>query len=111
MPVNSPSGSKNAETALNRRSILLSGASLVTLAAAVAGSASAEDTMPSGTPAAVPATGGSKPNILVIFGDDIGLANVSAYSRGLMGYETPNIDRLAKEGMMFIDYYAEQSCT
>jgi arylsulfatase A-like enzyme len=52
-----------------------------------------------------------KPNILVIFGDDIGLANVSAYSLGLMGYHTPNIDRIAKEGMIFTDYYAEQSCT
>ncbi len=52
-----------------------------------------------------------KPNILVIFGDDIGQTNVSAYSFGLMGYKTPNIDRLADEGMMFTDYYAEQSCT
>src|SRR5256886_13890226 len=52
-----------------------------------------------------------KPNILVIFGDDIGQTNVSAYSMGLMGYRTPNIDRIAKEGMMFTDYYAEQSCT
>jgi arylsulfatase len=52
-----------------------------------------------------------KPNILVIFGDDIGQTNVSAYSMGLMGYRTPNIDRLAKEGMIFTDYYAEQSCT
>jgi arylsulfatase A-like enzyme len=54
---------------------------------------------------------GKKPNILVIFGDDIGVTNVSAYSLGLMGYHTPNIDRVAKEGMMFTDYYAEQSCT
>src|SRR5262249_20761303 len=52
-----------------------------------------------------------KPNILVIFGDDIGQTNISAYSHGLMGYQTSNIDRLAREGMMFIDYYAEQSCT
>jgi arylsulfatase len=52
-----------------------------------------------------------KPNILVIFGDDIGQTNVSAYSHGVMGYRTPNIDRIAKEGMMFTDYYAEQSCT
>ena len=52
-----------------------------------------------------------KPNILVIFGDDIGQTNVSAYSMGLMGYWTPNIDRLAKEGTIFTDYYAEQSCT
>jgi arylsulfatase len=52
-----------------------------------------------------------KPNILVIFGDDIGQTNVSAYSMGLMGYRTPNIDRIADEGMIFTDYYAEQSCT
>jgi arylsulfatase len=54
---------------------------------------------------------GKKPNILVIFGDDIGQTNISAYSFGLMGYKTPNIDRIAREGMMFTDYYAEQSCT
>jgi arylsulfatase len=51
------------------------------------------------------------PNILVIWGDDIGQTNISAYSRGMMGYRTPNIDRIAKEGMMFTDYYGEQSCT
>jgi hypothetical protein len=52
-----------------------------------------------------------KPNILVIWGDDIGLANISAYSSGVMGYETPNIDRIAKEGIRFLQYYGEQSCT
>lgn len=52
-----------------------------------------------------------KPNIVVIWGDDIGQTNVSAYSRGMMGYKTPNIDSIAKEGMMFTDYYGEQSCT
>ncbi len=52
-----------------------------------------------------------KPNILVIFGDDIGQANISAYSMGVVGYQTPNIDRIAKEGMIFTDYYAENSCT
>ena len=52
-----------------------------------------------------------KPNILVIWGDDIGISNLSCYSHGLMGYQTPNIDRIAKEGMMFIDSYGEQSCT
>ena len=52
-----------------------------------------------------------KPNILVIWGDDIGIANLSCYSHGLMGYKTPNIDRIAKEGMMFTDSYGEQSCT
>src|SRR6516162_944649 len=50
-------------------------------------------------------------NIVIIWGDDIGQSNISAYSRGLMGYQTPNIDRVANEGMMFTDYYAEQSCT
>lgn len=52
-----------------------------------------------------------KPNILVIFGDDIGITNLSCYSHGVMGYKTPNIDRIAKEGMMFTDSYGEQSCT
>ena len=52
-----------------------------------------------------------KPNILVIWGDDIGRANISAYTHGMMGYETPNIDRIANEGMAFTDYYGEQSCT
>jgi arylsulfatase len=52
-----------------------------------------------------------KPNILVIWGDDIGQSNISNYTRGLMGYKTPNIDRVAEEGMVFTDYYAEQSCT
>jgi arylsulfatase A-like enzyme len=52
-----------------------------------------------------------KPNILVIWGDDIGISNLSCYSHGLMGYQTPNIDRIAKEGMMFTDSYGEQSCT
>jgi arylsulfatase len=52
-----------------------------------------------------------KPNILVIWGDDIGITNISAYSRGMMGYQTPNIDRIANEGALFTDYYAEQSCT
>ncbi|HTI51089.1 MAG TPA: arylsulfatase [Planctomycetaceae bacterium] len=54
---------------------------------------------------------GKKPNICIIWGDDIGQSNVSAYTMGLMGYRTPNIDRVAKEGMLFTDYYAEQSCT
>ncbi len=52
-----------------------------------------------------------KPNILIIWGDDVGQTNISAYTFGLVGYKTPNIDRIAKEGMMFTDYYGEQSCT
>jgi arylsulfatase len=58
-----------------------------------------------------PAAAQQKPNILVIFGDDIGQANISVFTKGLMGYHTPNIDRVAKEGLLFTDYYAEQSCT
>ena len=54
---------------------------------------------------------GDKPNILVIWGDDIGITNLSCYSDGLMGYGTPNIDRIADEGVRFTDYYGEQSCT
>jgi arylsulfatase A-like enzyme len=55
--------------------------------------------------------GTMKPNIVIIWGDDIGQSDISAYSMGLMGFRTPNIDRVAKEGMIFTDYYAEQSCT
>ncbi len=60
---------------------------------------------------ALVAHGADKPNILVIWGDDIGQSNISAYTMGVMGYRTPNIDRIAKEGMIFTDYYGEQSCT
>ncbi|MCP4892129.1 MAG: arylsulfatase [Planctomycetaceae bacterium] len=59
----------------------------------------------------VVATAQERPNILVIFGDDIGQSNISAYTRGLVGYQTPHIDSIAKQGMIFTDYYAEQSCT
>lgn len=61
--------------------------------------------------AVAPAHAQDKPNFLIIWGDDIGQSNISAYTFGLMGYHTPNIDRIAKEGMMFTDYYGEQSCT
>ncbi|AYC32763.1 arylsulfatase [Pseudomonas cavernae] len=57
------------------------------------------------------ASAADKPNILVIFGDDIGMFNISAYNQGMMGYETPNIDRIAKEGALFTHAYGEQSCT
>ncbi|MCG6923609.1 MAG: arylsulfatase [Acidobacteria bacterium] len=53
----------------------------------------------------------ARPNILVVWGDDVGQSNISAYTRGMMGYRTPNIDRIAEEGMIFTDYYGEQSCT
>jgi arylsulfatase len=61
--------------------------------------------------ATTPAAAQEHPNILVIWGDDIGQSNISAYTMGLMGYRTPNIDRIADEGMIFTDYYGEQSCT
>src|SRR6187549_2323561 len=52
-----------------------------------------------------------KPNIVIIWGDDIGYWNISAYNLGMMGYKTPNIDRIAKEGALYTDWYGEQSCT
>jgi hypothetical protein len=52
-----------------------------------------------------------KPNILILWGDDIGYWNISAYNLGQMGYRTPNLDRLAKEGALFTDWYGQQSCT
>ena len=60
---------------------------------------------------AVAARAADQPNILVIWGDDVGQSNISAYTMGLVGYQTPNIDRIADEGMIFTDYYGEQSCT
>ena len=89
-----------------RRSLLLGGSALSVLSVVGLGTstdiAQAQQT---------PRPNGRKLNILVIFGDDIGQSNISAYTFGLMGYKTPNIDRLAREGAMFTDYYAEQSCT
>ena len=64
---------------------------------------------PSPAPAQEAAT--KKPNILVIWGDDIGQFNVSAYNMGMMGYKTPNIDSIAKQGALFTDWYGQQSCT
>jgi len=103
--------SKKDQSVPDRRSVLLSGTALV--AAAMANDAFAQAQKASPTSGAVQpaAASGRKPNILVIFGDDVGQTNISAYSFGLMGYRTPNIDRIAREGMMFTDYYAEQSCT
>src|ERR1700730_5129653 len=97
---------KTKDGPLNRRSILLGGTTLA--AATTLGS---PITLAQSPAQLQPAPSGRKPNILVIFGDDIGQTNISAYSFGLMGYKTPNIDRIAREGMMFTDYYAEQSCT
>jgi arylsulfatase A-like enzyme len=92
---------------MNRRNVLLSGTAL----AAISTVASATPQVALGQETQPLASTGKKPNILVIFGDDIGQSDLSAYTFGLMGYRTPNIDRIAKEGLMFTDYYAEQSCT
>src|SRR5262245_26568871 len=94
------------DRAMSRRNILLGGTTLAAASAFAAPTRTAQGQQPA---PAQPA--GRRPNILVIFGDDIGQTNISAYSFGVMGYRTLNIDRVAREGMMFTDYYAEQSCT
>jgi arylsulfatase len=93
---------------VDRRNLLLGSS---TLAAATAAGLASRSPLGVTQVQAQPAASGQRPNILVIWGDDVGVANVSAYSFGLMGYKTPNIDRIAREGLMFTDYYAEQSCT
>src|SRR5579883_1973918 len=91
----------------NRRKLLLAGPSLAVLG--TVGLGPIVQRAQAQTPA--PAASGKKPNILVIFGDDIGIPQISAYTMGLMGYRTPNIDRIAKEGAIFTDSYGQQSCT
>ena len=84
----------------------------VSLAALAAGAAAAQEADAGSADAgSAEAQAADKPNILVIWGDDIGTWNISFNNRGMMGYETPNIDRIAKEGLSFTDYYAQQSCT
>jgi arylsulfatase len=92
---------------INRRNLLLGGTMLA--AAAAAGAATAAST--AGAQQQPASSGGKPPNILVIFGDDIGIPQISAYTMGLMGYRTPNIDRIAAEGAIFTDSYGQQSCT
>ncbi|EJJ29455.1 arylsulfatase [Rhizobium sp. CF142] len=96
---------------VSRRDLLLGGTSLALTALAVS---SATGQAAAQTQQAAPAQGGASgkpPNILVIFGDDIGIPQISAYTMGLMGYRTPNIDRIAREGAIFTDSYGQQSCT
>jgi arylsulfatase A-like enzyme len=108
-PQRSASSERRAPDTLDRRKVLLSGSSLVAVSAlapaAFSAPAQAQTTVQQ-TPAAA-----NSPNILVIMGDDVGWFNVGAYHRGMMAGRTPNLDRLAGEGMMFTDYYAEASCT
>jgi len=99
--------SKLKDAALNRRNVLLAGTSLAA-ASAIASSARVDVAQAQAQPAAA---SGKKPNIVVIWGDDIGITDLSVYSLGLMGFHTPNIDRVAREGIIFTDHYGEQSCT
>jgi arylsulfatase len=101
--------SKPAGKGLKRRDLLLSGSSLV--AASALSAVGLTSTAEAQQPAAAPAAAGQKPNIVVIMGDDIGIWNLGAYHRGMMAGRTPNLDKLAAEGMLFTDYYAEASCT
>ena len=94
----------SSKTAPSRRNILLAG---TTFAAATALS-TAVQTAPAKAQAA---PSGKPPNILFIMGDDVGWFNISAYHQGIMSGRTPNLDKLAAEGMRFTDYYAEASCT
>ncbi|MFM7690229.1 MAG: sulfatase-like hydrolase/transferase, partial [Alphaproteobacteria bacterium] len=91
----------------SRRDMLLGGAA--GLAAGTLGSVHMAQAQTA--PAPAPAAPQARPNILVIFGDDIGWSNISAYNMGMMGYRTPNIDRIAREGAIFTDAYGENSCT
>ncbi len=110
--VTSPPGGRT-----KRRDLLLSGSLLtVALALSVIGltnTAQAQQRPPAtqAQQPAAPATAAKRPNILVIMGDDVGWFNIGAYHRGMMSGKTPNLDKLASEGMMFTDYYAEASCT
>ena len=89
---------------LNRRNMLLGGTTLAA-ASALSSAASVQKAQ------AQPAPSGQQPNIIVIMGDDIGWSNIGVYNQGIMAGRTPNLDRMASEGMRFTDYYAEASCT
>ncbi|PAY03734.1 arylsulfatase [Bradyrhizobium sp. UFLA03-84] len=96
---------------IDRRNLLLGTSTLVAAAALTSDAlAQAQKAAPAASPAPS-APSGRKPNILFIMGDDIGWFNVSAYNMGIMGYRTPNIDRIGREGAIFTDWYGQQSCT
>ena len=94
---------------MGRRSVLLGSAAMALIAAA--GAPSVAGAQGAQTPPTPPAPPARMPNILVLWGDDIGMWNISYNNRGMMGYRTPNIDRIANEGVAFTDYYGQQSCT
>src|SRR6516225_706106 len=102
--VEKPTAKEGHRPKLDRRNILLAGTSLA--AASALGSAASVQTAQ-----AQPAPSGQRPNIVFIMGDDIGWSNIGVYNQGIMAGRTPNLDRMASEGMRFTDYYAEASCT
>jgi arylsulfatase A-like enzyme len=108
MPAKSEDGLTKNSGGLKRRDLLLNSTSL--LAASALAGASFATTARAQQPASR-SPSGQQPNIVVIMGDDIGMWNIGAYHRGMMAGRTPNLDKLAAEGMLFTDYYAEASCT
>ena len=103
------SSDKRYGKGLNRRDLLLSSSSLLAASALTqTGLTRSAQAQPARAPVA---GGGRRPNILFVMGDDIGWFNVSAYNMGIMGYRTPNIDRIGREGAVFTDWYGQQSCT
>jgi arylsulfatase A-like enzyme len=109
VPEQSEISSEPTSAGLKRRDLLLSGSSLV--AASALSAVGLTTPAQAQQPATAPATAGQKPNIVVVMGDDIGWFNIGAYHQGIMAGRTPNLDKLAAEGMRFTDYYAEASCT
>jgi hypothetical protein len=93
------------DAAVNRRNVLLGGTTLAAVSAIAAKSIEVAQAQQSATGS------GRQPNILVIMGDDVGWFNIGAYHQGIMSGKTPNLDKLAADGMRFTDYYAEASCT
>jgi arylsulfatase A-like enzyme len=100
---------QSKRTGSSRRKMLMAGSALSVLSTVGLGP-SIQTAQAQGQPA-TPSAGGKKPNILVIFGDDIGLWNLSVWNKGMMGFKTPNIDRIANEGAIMSQYYGQQSCT
>lgn len=98
---------KISSSGVSRRAVLLGGTTLAAGALTAAARSAAAQTSPKTNAVGTKA----KPNILIIWGDDVGIWNISAYHRGMMGGSTPNIDRIASEGMLFMDHYAQASCT
>src|SRR5229473_920998 len=109
IPEKSETSTRPTGAGLKRRDVLLSGSSLV--AASALSAVGLTSPAQAQQPATAPAAAGQRPNIVVIMGDDIGMWNIGAYHRGMMAGRTPNLDKLAAEGMLFTDYYAEASCT